>query len=143
MAHKMNKEEIYEFITEGTRTGKLATVRKNGHPHVVPVWFVLDGDDLIFTTMHDTVKAKNMQRDNRVCISVDKSEPMYTFVKIDGEAEFMDVTPEEKLEWATRIARRYMGDDKAEAFGKRNAVPEEYVVRIHPTNLTGLRDLAD
>lgn len=143
MAHEMGKAEIHQFIMEGTRTGKLATVRKSGHPHVVPIWFVMDGDDLIFTTMNDTVKAKNMKRDNRVCISVDKAEPMYTFVKIDGEAEFMDVTPAEQLDWATRIARRYMGDDKAEAYGKRNAVPEEYVVRVRPTKLTGVRDLAD
>jgi len=50
MAHKMSPEEIREFLAHGTRTGKLATVRANGAPHVAPVWFVLDGDDLVFNT---------------------------------------------------------------------------------------------
>ncbi|TMD44650.1 MAG: PPOX class F420-dependent enzyme, partial [Chloroflexi bacterium] len=37
------------FLLEGTRTGKLATVRKDGRPHVVPIWFHLDGNTLVFT----------------------------------------------------------------------------------------------
>ncbi len=143
MAKPMTKEEIHAFIMEGTRTGKIATVRKSGHPHVVPIWFIMDGDDLIFTTMNTSVKAKNMERDDRICISVDEDKPMYTFVKIDGTVEFMDVTAEERVKWATEIARRYMGDDKAEEYGKRNGVPEEHVVRVRPTKLFGLKDLAE
>jgi hypothetical protein len=33
------------FLSEGNRTGKLATVQAEGRPHVTPIWFVLDGDD--------------------------------------------------------------------------------------------------
>jgi nitroimidazol reductase NimA-like FMN-containing flavoprotein (pyridoxamine 5'-phosphate oxidase superfamily) len=42
---KMTIEEIRRFLSHGTFTGKLATVRKNGSPHVAPVWFVLDEDN--------------------------------------------------------------------------------------------------
>ncbi len=47
---RMTETEWREFLAAGTRTGKLATTRLDGRPHVVPVWFVLDGDDLVFNT---------------------------------------------------------------------------------------------
>ena len=46
----MTDEEWRAFVLEGTRTAKVATVRPDGRPHVAPVWFVLDGDDVVFTT---------------------------------------------------------------------------------------------
>ena len=42
--HEMSDEERRAFLLEGTRTGKLATIRRDGRPHVVPIWFLLDGD---------------------------------------------------------------------------------------------------
>jgi nitroimidazol reductase NimA-like FMN-containing flavoprotein (pyridoxamine 5'-phosphate oxidase superfamily) len=39
---EMSKTEIRRFIMQGTFTGKLATVKKDGSSHVVPIWFVLD-----------------------------------------------------------------------------------------------------
>lgn len=67
--------EQQAFLLEGTRTGELATVRKDGRPHVVPVWFVLDGDTLVFTTGEASVKATNMRRDPRVAFCVDDETP--------------------------------------------------------------------
>ena len=52
--HTMSRDEWHEFVTAGGRTGKLAVVRADGSPHVVPIWFVLDtvGDQdyVIFNT---------------------------------------------------------------------------------------------
>jgi Pyridoxamine 5'-phosphate oxidase len=48
----MTPGEWREFLLFGTRTAKIATVRSNGYPHVALVWFVLDGDNLVFTTGH-------------------------------------------------------------------------------------------
>ena len=54
-----------------TFTAKLATVKKDGSPHVVPIWFVLDGrknqarkgmGDVVFTTYEDSLKALNIRR---------------------------------------------------------------------------------
>lgn len=143
MAEPMDKAEYEAFMMHGTRTGKLATVRADGRPHVVPVWFVLDDDgSAIFMTAETTVKAKNMRRDNRVVVSVDDENPPYSFVMFEGEAEFLtDISPDEKLRWATRIGGRYMGEDRAEEFGQRNATPEEVVVRVKPTKVVAYRDL--
>ena len=71
---EMSDAEIRRFLMQGTYTGKLATVKKDGSSHVVPIWFVLDKvnsrgklGNIIFTIGDTSVKAKNIQRNNRVC----------------------------------------------------------------------------
>jgi len=137
---KMTKDEYKEFMLEGTKTGKIATVREDGTPHVVPIWYDIDGDDLVFTTGGESVKAKNMKRDPRVCLTVDDQTPPYSFVQIEGKASFSD-DPNDMLYWATRIGGRYMGEDLAESFGKRNAVPGELLVRVAPTKIIAYKDV--
>lgn len=129
------------FLLEGTRTGKLATVRKDGRPHVVPVWFVLDGDTLVFTTGETSVKAANMRRDQRVSICVDDETLPYAYMMIGGVATF-SADSETLLYWATRIGGRYMGEDLAEAYGKRNGVPGELLVRMTPVRVVFEKNIA-
>ncbi len=136
----MTQEEYLSFLTKGTKTGKLATVREDGRPHVVPIWFVLDGDNLIFTTGESSVKAKNMIRDPRVSISVDDQTPPYSFVTVEGTVSLSE-NPDEMLYWATRIGARYMGEEQAEAFGKRNAVKGEILVTITPSKVIAYKDV--
>lgn len=141
MARPMTSDEITAFLTEGTRTGKLATVRADGRPHVAPIWFVLDGDDLLFNTDEKSVKGRNLVRDPRVSISVDLEEPPYGFVLIEGTATVSE-DPAELLRWATAIGGRYMGEDRAEEFGRRNGVPGEYLVRVTPTKVIAFADVS-
>ncbi|MCB8926265.1 MAG: PPOX class F420-dependent oxidoreductase [Ardenticatenaceae bacterium] len=139
---KMSKAEAYEFLAKGTRTGKLATVREDGRPHVAPIWFVLDGDDLIFNTWHESVKGKNLVRDGRIALTVDEEVAPYAFVIVEGTVEITENDPAESLKWATRIGARYMGEDQAEAFGKRNSVPGELLLRIKVDKIVAQKDLA-
>ena len=84
----MSKAELRSFLSQGTLTAKLATVKEDGSPHVVPIWFVLDEEDnIIFGTEVSSVKGKNILRDARACICVDDQEYPYSFVTIFGEAE--------------------------------------------------------
>ena len=63
MPRPMDDAEWRAFVSEGTRTGKLATTRHDGRPHVVPIWFVLDGDDFVFNTGAHTIKGRSLARD--------------------------------------------------------------------------------
>lgn len=137
----MSPQEIKAFLAQGTRTGKLATVRKDGRSHVAPIWFVLDGDDLIFNTWHTSVKAKNMRREPRVSLCVDDETAPYAFVIVEGTVTFSDNLAE-SLKWATRIGGRYMGADQAEAFGRRNSVEGELLVRLIPTKIIAQKNVA-
>jgi PPOX class probable F420-dependent enzyme len=138
----MSEEEMRAFLLEGTRTGKVAVVRRDGAPMVVPVWFLLDDDgSVVFTTWHDTVKARAIRREPRVSLCVDEQTPPYAFVRVDGLAELSDDL-EELRRWATKIGGRYMGPDRAEEFGRKNAVEGELVVRIRPTRMVGYAEMA-
>ncbi|HEX9921524.1 MAG TPA: PPOX class F420-dependent oxidoreductase [Anaerolineae bacterium] len=138
----MTPAEYKAFLLDTVRTGKLATVRQDGRPHIVPMWFDIDGDDLIFTTWHKSVKAVNMQRDPRVCLCIDDETPPFAYVQIEGMAAFSDDMAE-LSRWATRIGGRYMGADQAEAYGRRNSVEGELVVRITPTKIIARSGIAD
>ena len=138
----MTRQEAIDFIMQGTHTGKLASVRPDGRPHVVPIWFVVEGDELVFNTWHKSVKAKNLQNEPRVAISVDEETPPYAFVLIEGTATLDEGTPESRVEVATKIGGRYMGTDRAEEFGKRNGVEGEYIVRVRIDKIIGKKDVA-
>ena len=140
---EMTKVEIRNFLLQGTFTGKLGTINKNGTSHVVPIWFTLDNkNNILFTTGDTSVKAKNIRRDNLVRLCVDDQVPLYSFVTLDGIAEIISNKPSEIYKWAKRIAGRYMGSDKAEEYGKRNSSEGELLIKIKPTKVIGEKDVA-
>jgi hypothetical protein len=124
------------------RTAKLAVVRADGSPHVAPVWVELDGDTVVFMTSADTIKGKSILRDGRVALCWDDDRPPFSFVTVTGTAT-TSTDPDELLHWATRIGGRYMGADQAEAYGRRNAVPPEMVVRVVPDRVVAKVDVAE
>lgn len=135
-------DDVIEFLAEGTRTGKLGFVAADGRPLVAPVWFIVDGRELVFNTGKDTAKGRALQRDPRMVLCVDDERPPFSFVQIQGEATLSE-DPEELIATATRIGGRYMGADRAEEFGRRNGVPGELVVRVRPTKVITAFNLAD
>ena len=126
--------KISAFLGAGTRTGKLAYTSAAGRPLVVPVWFVVEDGTLVFNTGKDTAKGRALARDPRATLCVDLEEPPYGFVQVQATAELSE-EPAELLRTASAIGARYMGEDRAEEFGQRNAVPGELVVRLRPTKV--------
>ncbi len=127
-------DRVVEFLSAGTRTGMLGYVAGDGRPLVAPVWFEVDGDKLVFNTARDTSKGRALHRDPRAVICVDEPHPPYSFVQVQGVAAVGE-GPADVLDIATRTGARYMGADRAEEFGRRNAVPGELVVRLRPTKV--------
>jgi hypothetical protein len=138
----MTGDELDRFLSAGTRTGKLATVRADGSPHVAPVWFVLHQNDLVFMTGADTVKGKALLRDPRVALLVDDERPPFAFAAIEGTVS-ISRDPDEMLPLSIAIARRYMGDELAEQYGRRNAVEGELLLRLRPGKVTAMAEIAD
>ncbi len=138
----MSDDNRRAFLRHGTRTGVLSTVRADGRPHAAPIWFVLDGDDVVFTTGARTVKGANLLRSGQASLTVDEPVPPFSFVTINGTARISEDVGE-MLPWAIAIAGRYMGEDYAEQFGRRNAVPGELLVRLVPQHIVALAAVAD
>jgi len=136
--------EIRAFLTEGTRTAKLAWVAADGRPLVAPVWFVVEGPDdapeLLFNTGRDTAKGRAVRRDPRVALCVDSELPPFGFVQVQALAT-IEEDPAELVRTATLIGGRYMGEDRAEEFGRRNGVPGELLVRLRPTKVVANLDM--
>ncbi len=144
----MSKGEIKKFLMQGTLTGKLATVKNDGSSHVVPIWFTVDSGnsgrkgDIIFTTSSTSLKARNIQRDNRVSICVDDQMPPFSFVTVYGIAEIKEYKQNDLFKLATIIAERYMGKRNAEAYGRRNSTKGEVLVRVKPTKIIAEKNIA-
>lgn len=134
--------KVVEFLSAGTRTGMLGYLAADGRPLVAPVWIIVDDDQVVFNTGRDSAKGRALSRDSRVTLCVDDPHPPFSFVQVQGVATLTD-DPQELLSTATRIAGRYMGADRAEEFGRRNAVPGELVVRVRPTKVIAGFDISE
>jgi PPOX class probable F420-dependent enzyme len=144
MAHgAMDEAQWRAFLRAPVRPAMLATTRKDGRPHVAPIWYDLDDDGtLVFTTGADTVKGRTIRRTGVVALCVQDDQPPFSFVMIDGDATCTDDVAQVRP-WATRIGGRYMGADRAEEFGARNGVAGELLVRVTPRHVVSFADIAD
>lgn len=140
--HEMTDDQVWAFLAASPpHTGKLATTRKNGSPHVAPIWYAVDGRSVVFNTHIDSLKGRNLRRDPRAAMCVDDERPPFSFVTIEGTVELSEDLAELRR-WAAVIGGRYMGDDQAEAYGERNGVPGELIVRLSPARISSAADVA-
>lgn len=142
MASKMSDKEILAYIDEKPRTAHIATVRDDGRPHVSVIWIVRDDDEIVFTTWHTSVKGRNLARTGQAALSLDDMSGGSTYVAIEGKVT-IDPDPAQSQLWATKLGGKYMGEDRAEEFGKRNGVPGEVVCRLRPSRMSGMRGITD
>jgi PPOX class probable F420-dependent enzyme len=142
MATDSLSDDVISFLSAGTRTGKLGYVAADGRPLIAPVWFLVEDGRLVFNTGADTAKGRALQRDPRVVLVVDDERPPFSFVQVQGTAELSENDPDLRGT-ATRIAARYVGEQRADEYGARNGVPGELVVRITPRKVIAAFDVAD
>jgi PPOX class probable F420-dependent enzyme len=136
---RMTRDEAVSFLSTGTRTGKLATM--GGEPHVTPIWFVVDGPDLVFTTGGTSRKGRSLLADPQAALCVDSEVFPYSYVVVRGPVA-LAADASDLVEWATRIARRYVPAEQAEWYGQRNGVPGELLCRLRMRRVTAERDIA-
>jgi PPOX class probable F420-dependent enzyme len=138
----MSKKQWKKFLLQGSRTGKVATVSPDGQPLIVPVWIDLDGDDVVFETDGESQKARNIEANPKVAICVDDERFPFSFVSIRGRARIERLAPKKLLPWTTRLSRRYVGDERAKEYGKRNAVEGGVLVRVSVDQVLAMEDIA-
>jgi PPOX class probable F420-dependent enzyme len=138
---RMEDKQIVEFLSLGTRTGKLATAGLSGAPHVAPVWFVVDGRELVFQTGRDTVKGRHLQANPRASLCVDDEVFPYGFVIVHGSV-VLDEDLTAMLAWSIRIAERYVPGGRAEEYGRRNTAAGELLCRMRMDRVVGAVDIA-
>jgi PPOX class probable F420-dependent enzyme len=138
----MAESEWWAFLRAPVRPALLATTRKDGRPHVAPIWYDVDDGTIVFNTGASTVKGHAIRRTGKVAICVQDDRPPFSYVTIEGDATWTDDLAQVRL-WAARIGGRYMGAARAEEYGARNGVPGELLVRVAPTHVVAFADVAD
>ena len=138
----MSPSQWRAFLLDRARPAMLSTTRADGRPHLAPIWFDLDGDELVFTTAATSVKGRAIERDGRVAICVDDERPPFAYVLIEGQAR-IDPNPDALRRWATVIGGRYMGADRADEYGARNGVEGERLVRVPLHTVVARSGIAD
>lgn len=139
----MSEERWRAFLLERPRTAKLATTRRDGRPHIAPIWIAVDDDGaVIFTTGATSLKGRSIRRDPRISVCVDDDRPPFSFVILEGTAEVTE-DPDEMFRAATRIGGRYMGEDRAEEFGRRNGQAGELLVKLNPSRVIAREGISD
>ena len=98
-----------EFLAE-PRDAYVATINKDGSPHVTVVWYDLRGDEMLINTTADRVKHHNLERDPRVSVVIGDGA---RYVRIDGTARKV-ATGAEALKDIHDLAVRYDGEEVAE-----------------------------
>ena len=97
--------DVRAFL-QGKHFGKLATVQKDGSPHVTPVWYMLEDGKVIVNTTTERVKYFNVRRDPRVALLIDNG---YSYVMIAGRARVAEERDHKKD--IETLAVRYMGEE--------------------------------
>jgi PPOX class probable F420-dependent enzyme len=100
-------DERSRLILERPVVAHLATITQWGGPRVEPVWFALDGDLILITTDHHTVKAANIRRDPRVALSAVSPEHPLDHVLVRGHV--VETRPDDDLGFLDSLSYRYTG----------------------------------
>jgi PPOX class probable F420-dependent enzyme len=91
----------------------LGTTNASGSPHLTIMWYMLDGDEIVFNTKAGRTKESNLARDPRVSLLV-YDDSGYKYIRIDGRVTTI-TDPQIAHRDIARLAVRYHGEDKAKA----------------------------
>lgn len=122
----MTEQELEQFLRE-PNLAKLATINPDGTPHLVPVWYLHEGQDLVIVTNPTSRKVRNILRDPRVTVCVDRATPPYAGVILRGKATVEHV---EYQSLAVPMAIRYLGQDAGVLVGEQYARNDLATIRI-------------
>jgi len=114
----MDEAEFEAFLAQTfpTPLGVVATLRRDGSPHVIPVWFRWNTGVITLWTKEGRVWVTNVARDPRVGFSVQTFEAPYPAVMIRGQATIKTADSPEVVEEAKAITRRYVAPDEVDNY---------------------------
>ena len=115
---KLTEAEMEEFLDERGHLARVATVRSDGMPSVVPVWFLHEKGRIFITPRARSEFYANLRRDPRTAVTIDEEANLYRKVLVEGRVDFVH-EPGEDDRWRDlyrRIARRYVDDETAEHY---------------------------
>ena len=119
-------EKICKLIDD-KNLAHFATLKKDGSPHVAPVWIDRDGDIILINTVSSRLKYKNVQNDKRVSLSITDYKDPFTWASIIGEViELSNVDAETHID---KMSQKYLGIPE---FPWKNPTKPRKMIKIIP-----------
>src|SRR5918996_689961 len=114
----------------------LATLTKDGSPHVTPTWVDIDKNNntILINTAKGRVKHRNISRDPRVGVSVADSSNPYHMVSVRGKV-IEQINGKEADDHIDKLAKKYLGKDK---YPGRATGEERLLLRIKPQHVASM-----
>ncbi len=122
--------QSHRDIFEGKNFAHIATLMPDGSPQNTPVWIDLDGDTLVINTVVGRQKARNLDRDGRVALSVFDGANPYRYVQVRGRVT--GKTTDGADAHIDAMAKKYMGLD---SYPYRNDADKRVIYRIEPEHV--------
>ena len=123
--------EVRELF-EGANFAHLATLMPDGSPHSVAVWVGYEDGQVVFFTQTTSQKARNLERDPRVAISMVDHDDPYMTARIRGPVA-RTTTGDAAFDIIDRLAVRYTG----EPFPMRP--PTSIVYHVEPARVSSMQ----
>ena len=123
--------EKFLAILQGPYTGVLTTLFADGSPQSTPVWFLLDGDDILFSTTADAQKLRNIAGDPRATFAVYNPTDDMSYVEVRGAIE---ISEDPTADTRDRIVQKH-GYVDGSAFDAPGT--QRFTLRLRPTKITG------
>ena len=125
--------QLPDWIRTGKHFAHFATAMNDGWPQVTPVWYDVEGDQIIVNTAEGRLKWKDVKRDPRVSVEImDETNP-YHYVMIKGRV--VDITTEGGDAHIDKLAKKYLGVD---SYPNRTPTETRVILRIEPEKVSGM-----
>jgi len=134
----MSKKEMDAFLT-GRHLARIATVRRDGAPFVVPVWFDWDGKYCYVIARKRSRWVKDLLNEPRVTVLIDELEPGLPKVVIEGRAKIIGDKLEDWIDIGRRLVKKYYGSDAADSYLQGSIDQPRFTIRITPRKITTWR----
>lgn len=133
----MTEQEIAQYL-DMSHIAVMATIHRNGEPHLTPNWYRYNGRVLTFVTRHDRLKFRNLQRDHRISVCVYDAPAASNYVVISGTAAIEDATSSGPEVWdeIRRIVARYVASDGVEDYIARWRTEPRVLVTVTPERIS-------
>jgi len=122
--------ESHKDILLGKNFAHIATLMPDGSPQVTPVWIDFDGEYVVFNTADGRQKARNLDRDGRVAISVHDQANPYRYLQIRGVVA--SKTTDGADAHIDAMAQKYLGQEK---YPMRSAAEQRVIYRVRPEHV--------
>jgi PPOX class probable F420-dependent enzyme len=129
---KLSKEELHRLF-QGRSLAFVATLSKDGSPHVTPVWAEMANDLILINTFETSAKNKHISNDNRIALSIVEQNNPYNMVSIKGKV--IEQTTKGADEHLKSLAKKYLGIGK---YYYRKPNHKRIIIKIKPERIMGL-----